>query len=101
MPLMRYTPHMAVRFYIDADTGLPHILRHNVDEDEVEAVLKSPVEDYAGKEGARVSVGQTESGRYLKVIYVPEPQGMFVITAYELKGKPLAAFRRRQKGRRA
>jgi len=33
------------------------------------------------------------------VIYVPDPQpdSVFVITAYELAGKPLAAFRRRRK----
>jgi CBS domain-containing protein len=32
----------------------------------------------------------------LRVIYVPdsEPGGVFVITAYDLVGKPLAAFRR-------
>jgi hypothetical protein len=38
---------------------------------------------------SRVAVGQTEAGRYLRVIYVPEPGGAFVITAYELKGKTL------------
>jgi len=37
------------------------------------------------------------SGRYLRVIYVPELDGVFVITAYELTGKPLAAFKRRRK----
>jgi hypothetical protein len=26
----------------------------------------------------------------------PDPRSVFVITAYELKGKPLAAYRRRQ-----
>lgn len=47
-------------------------------------------------------MGQTEAGRYLRVIYSPdpEPDTVFVITAYELKGKPLAAFKRRQRGRR-
>jgi hypothetical protein len=35
----------------------------------------------------------------LRVIYVPdpEPDSIFVITAYELRGKPLAAYRRRQR----
>jgi len=39
-------------------------------------------------------------GRYLRVIYVPdpEPDSVFVITEYELSGKPLKAYRR--KGRR-
>jgi hypothetical protein len=32
-----------------------------------------------------------------RVIYVPDPKpgGLFVITAYELDGKPLKAYRRR------
>jgi hypothetical protein len=36
----------------------------------------------------------TASGRYLRVIYVPdpEPDSVFVITAYELTGKPLRPF---------
>ena len=41
----------------------------------------------------------TDSGRYLRVIYVPvlERDTVFVVTAYELAGKPLAAFRRRRR----
>jgi len=38
----------------------------------------------------------------LRVIYVrdPKPDRVFVITAYTLEGKPLAAFRRRMKKKR-
>jgi len=92
---------MKIRFYLDAKTKLPHIYSHNVDESEVEDVLKSPGEDRAGREGSRVAVGQTEAGRYLRVIYVPdpEPDSVFVVTAYELKGKPLAAYRSRMRRR--
>jgi hypothetical protein len=48
-----------------------------------------------------VAIGQTEAGRYLRVIYVPdpEPSSVFVITAYELRGKALAAYRRRRRRR--
>ena len=48
---------------------------------------------------ATAILGQTFSGRYLKVVYVPdpEPDSVFVITAYELTGKPLAALRRRRR----
>jgi hypothetical protein len=44
-------------------------------------------------------LGQTDGGRYLRVIYIadPEPESVFVITAYELTGKPLAAYRRRRR----
>jgi hypothetical protein len=38
---------------------------------------------------------------FLRVIYVPGPEleSVFVITAYELKGKPLSAFKRRMRRR--
>jgi hypothetical protein len=72
-----------------------------VSEDEVEDVLRAPGEDRPGREGSRVALGQTRAGRYLRVIYVPdpEPQSVFVITAYELSGRPLAAYRRRRRRR--
>ncbi|HZA20128.1 MAG TPA: hypothetical protein VE889_04660 [Actinomycetota bacterium] len=66
---------MEVRFYIDPDTGEPHLHRHGVTEVEAEQVLANPVEDRPGAEGARV----------------------FVVTSFELTGKPLEAFRRRRR----
>jgi hypothetical protein len=60
---------MTIRFYIDPETGLPHIYGHAVDEEEVEEVLRAPGEDRPGREGSRVAIGQTQAGRYLKVIY--------------------------------
>ncbi len=93
---------MRVRFYVDPATGRPHIYNHHVLEEEVEEVLESPGEDRPGREDSRVAIGQTEAGRYLRVIYVPDPDAgsVFVITAYELKGKPLLAYRRRRRKRR-
>lgn len=88
---------MRARFYIDPATGAPHIHNHHVNEDEVVDVLEKPGEDRAGSEGSRIALGQTAGGRYLRVIYVPEPDSVFVITAYDLTGKPLAAYRRRRK----
>jgi hypothetical protein len=90
---------LEARFYTDPATGLPHIYNHQVDEVEVMEVLERPGEDRAGREGSRIALGQTLSGRYLRVIYVPDPvpDSVFVITAYELAGKPLAAFRRRRR----
>ena len=88
---------MKIRFYIDKETGLPHIYNHEVREDDVQDVLWKPGEDRPGKENSRIAVGQTRDGRYLRVIYVPDPvpDSVFVITAYELIGKPLKAYRRR------
>ncbi|MGH9852079.1 MAG: DUF4258 domain-containing protein [Blastocatellia bacterium] len=90
---------MNIRFYLDPATGLPHIYKHGVDEREVEDVLNSPAEDRGGREGSRIAVGQTRAGRYLRVIYVPDPvpHSAFVITAYEVTGKALAAHRRRKR----
>ena len=92
---------MKIRFYIDPQTAAPHIYNHGIDEGEVEEVLRNPGEDRQGREGSRVAIGQTKGGRYLRVIYVPdpEPERVFVITAYELKGKPLTAYRRRRRKR--
>ena len=95
---------MKLRFYIDPETGEQHILSHDVDEEEVREVLENAGEDRPGREGSRVAIGRTENGRYLRVIYVPdpEPDSAFVITAYDLRGKPLAAYRsrRKRKGKR-
>lgn len=90
---------MQARFHIDPATGLPHIYDHNVSEDEVLDILAFPEEDRNGSDGSRIASGQTASGKYLRVIYVPDaaPESVFVITAYDLTGKPLAAFRRRGK----
>ena len=90
---------MNIRYYIDPETELPHIYRHDVEETEVEDVLSNPGEDRLGREGSRVAIGRTSEGRYLRVIYVPDPapNSVFVITAYELRGKPLIAYRRRRR----
>jgi hypothetical protein len=90
---------MHVRFYHDPETRAPHIYNHGVDEDEVIDVLRRPGEDRLGRDGSRVATGQTRAGRYLRVIYVPdpEPNSVFVITASELRGKPLIAYRRRRR----
>ena len=90
---------MTVRFYIDPTTSQPHIYGHGVVEQEVEDVLARPIEDRSGRDKSRIALGQTEAGRYLRVIYVPDPTpgSVFVITAYELGAKALKALRRRQK----
>jgi len=93
---------VSIRFYLDEETGEPHLHRHGISEREVEQVLVRPGEDRPGREGARVALGQTEAGRYLRVVYVPDPlpESVFVITAYELTGKPLAAYKQRMRRRR-
>ena len=93
---------MNIRFYLDPETGEPHIYDHDVSEDEVEEVLRYPGDDFPGRQDSRIALGQTDSGRYLQVVYVPDAdrRGVFVVTAYELRGKALAAYRRRRKRKR-
>ena len=102
---VRGSPHemgeidvVKVRFYHDPESGSPHIGRHGVGEGEVHNVLARPIEDRPGRDGSRVALGQTEAGRYLRVIYVPdpEPDSVFVITAYEMGPKAKRALRRRR-----
>lgn len=94
---------MEIRFYIDPATGEPHIHGHGISEVEVEQVFSSGLgEDRVSREGSRMLMGQTDAGRYLRIIYAPDevPNSVFIITAYELRGKPLMGYKRRQRRRR-
>src|SRR5437867_2316979 len=91
-----------LRFHLDAETGQPHIYEHGVTEEEVRQVLTRPGEEFAGRNKSRIALGQTASGRYLQVVYVPDDDrsGAFVVTAYELTGRALKAYRRRRRRKR-
>ena len=90
---------MKLRFYVDRESGEPHVAHHVVTEQEVRDVLARPFEDRPGRDGAQIALGQTSAGRYLRVIYVsdPEPDAVFVITAYDLSPKAKHALRRRRR----
>lgn len=92
---------MRIRHYIDYTTGKPHIYKHSINENEVSEVLQNSGEDRPGIDGSRVAIGKTENGRYLRIIYVPDPEpgSIFVITGYILNGKAITAYRRRMKKR--
>ena len=53
---------LSLRFYIDPETGDPHIYNHGVEEQEVEDVIILPNEDRRGREGSRIAIGQTQKG---------------------------------------
>ncbi len=93
---------MDIRFYVDHETNQPHIFRHGISKAEVEQVLARPGEDRPGHEGARVALGRTSSGRYLRVIYTLDQElgSVFVITAYEIRGNVLTAYQRRRRKKR-
>lgn len=92
---------MKIRYYIDSTTGEAHIYKHNINKGEVSEILQNSGEDRPGIDGTRVAIGKTDAGRYLKVIYIPdpEPDSIFVITAYSLTAKTITAYRRRIKKR--
>jgi hypothetical protein len=91
-----------LRFFIDPETDEPHIYRHGVDEGEVEEILQRPGDDFPGRTASRIALGRTAAGRYLQVVYVPDPdrRHVFVVTAYDLRGKALVAYRRRKRRNR-
>jgi hypothetical protein len=85
---------MEIRFCNDPETNQPHIYGHGVTEDEVREVMGAAGDDYPAARNSRMKLGQTLAGRYLQVIYVPDedPASVFVITAYELRGKAKKAY---------
>ena len=93
---------METRFHLDAETGLPHIYGHGVTAEEVQDVLRGSGEGVSAARDSRMKLGQTAAGRYLQVIDVPDedPNSVFVVTAYELRGKAKTAFRRWQRRKR-
>jgi uncharacterized DUF497 family protein len=90
-----------IEYYFDPVTGQPHIYNHGVAEWEVEDILVTRIFDFPSRQGSRVALGQTSGGRYLKVIYTTSlaHERIFVITAYELRGKERKAFRRLRRRR--
>jgi hypothetical protein len=93
---------MDLRFWIDPETDLPHIFNHGVSEEEVRQVLSRPGEEFPGSDRSRIRLGQTEAGRYLQLVYVPDEVGggIFIVTAFELTANAKRAFRRRQRRRK-
>ena len=96
--------------YIDDFVWLTEIAskvatKHRVTPDEAEEVFFNNPRYRFVESGHRAGEdvysagGQTDAGRYLQVVYSPDPAGdsVFVITAYPLTGKALQAYRRRQR----
>jgi hypothetical protein len=93
---------MELRFWIDPESGLPHIFDHGVSKEEVRQVIARTGEEFPGRDGSRIRLGQTEAGRYLQVVYVPDDvgDGAFVVTAFDMSPKAKHGYRRRQRRRR-
>jgi len=93
---------MEIRFYIEPETGHAHIYNHGVSETEVRQVMNGQGDDFQGRKNAHIKLGQTVDGRFLQVVYRADPRHdtVFVITAFDLRGKALKAYRRRQRRKR-
>ena len=91
-----------IRYFEDRETGEPHIYDHDVSEDEVEEVLQRPGEDLPARNKSRSIIGKTSGGRYLRIICVREPESgsIFIVTAYDLSSRQLAAYKRRRRKRK-
>jgi len=90
---------MNVRFFIDPETDLPHILKHGVTEEEAEEVVLDPVEDQRTRGDARIARGKAGSGRFIRVVYSEREDGLLIITAWAMDGNELKAYRRRNRNR--
>ena len=98
---------MRVRFYREKLWNYPTarvlaIHGNDVVEKEAYAVVAHPGEDLPGFDGSRMALGQIKPReRYLRVIYVPDPDAgsVFVLTALRLRFAVLEACRARQRSR--
>jgi len=52
-------PLADIRFYLDPDTGLPHIYGRGVTEEEVEQVLRASGGDVQGRRGSGMKLSRT------------------------------------------
>jgi len=89
-----------IRFYRDSDSGLAHCYaQHGIHEREVIQLLRRPAQRLRRRDGTLVAEGQTNTGRYLRVIYreYHKPDYLFVVTAYDLSASAKRAYRRRHR----
>ena len=66
---------MTLKFYIDLETGEPHFQNHGVSEEEVRQILAHPgLVLKGGRNSPFGAMGQTTSGRYLKIWSTPRAE---------------------------
>ncbi|MGO8901431.1 MAG: hypothetical protein ACLQU5_24215 [Isosphaeraceae bacterium] len=90
---------MDIRFYLDPDTGLPHIYGHGVTEEEVEQVLRASGGDIQGSRGSRMKL-RPDLGRALSPGHLLARRGTgerLRDHRYELTGNAKRAYRRRRR----
>ena len=79
------------------DRNLEHIARHDVDQDEAEAVIDLNPLILRTTDGKYLAYGQTDEGRQLLVVFVRKPEVVVrVITARDLSESEKRKYRRRK-----
>lgn len=88
-----------VDYHWDEEHNCPHMTaKHGITEAEVEEVLFGEHLQRPGREDSAIAIGQTDDGRWLKIIYADSDSidgGVFVITAYDLSEQEKSAARKR------
>jgi len=79
------------------DKNVAHIILHDVEIDEAEAVLDNRPLVLRTKDDKYLAYGQTDEGRYLLVVFVRRPGRVRVITARDLTENEKRRVRRRRK----
>ena len=82
---------MEFKFYVNPDTGKPHILDHHVEPEEIFDFFSQPlILERHRADGSFEAFGRTPSGRFLTVAYRREGHEIiFVITAFDLQDRQI------------
>ncbi|NEP85326.1 MAG: hypothetical protein F6K39_48925 [Okeania sp. SIO3B3] len=81
-------------FYVEQETGLRHIERHDVGLEEIDEFFNNSVFFEKQREDKSfVAYGKLSNGRYLKVIYRKKAKDLyFIITAFDLEDKQVIQY---------
>lgn len=83
------------RFWWD-EQNIDHIADHGVEPYEAEYVIRYTKARRRGPDGKYVVLGQTDSGRYLLVVFAPKSDNrVCVITARDLTAKEKSSTRKK------
>ncbi len=89
---------MPQRYFWWDDLNVDHIAEHGVEPFEAEEAVDNRPLTLRAAEGKYIAYGQTDSGRYLIVVYVLESeQRVRVITARDMTQAEKSRFRMRRK----
>ncbi|MCP4162096.1 MAG: hypothetical protein GY760_18640 [Deltaproteobacteria bacterium] len=85
---------ISFEFYIERETGIRHIDRHDVGIEEIQEFFNDSVfYEKQREDESFVAYGKVKSGRSLKVVYRKKSKYLyFIITAHDLEDKMIIQF---------